>query len=491
LEDLATRPSSLIDTRIVYCGDCLEQLHKLPDGCIDLIYIDPPFNSNRDFELLWSETGEMRAFEDHHESTAAYIAYMRPRCVELKRVLKKTGSFYYHCDWHASHYVKVMLDQIFGENCFQSEIVWRRTFAKGLAFTGFPNNHDTIFLYGGGGVLTWNRPYMSFDPNNLDAKTAARFSHRDPDGRRYQLDSLINPNPKRRKYKFLGIEKVWRWKETRMQAAYEAGIVVQSKPGSIPRQKRYLDQQKGRSIDTLWTDIPPLNSQARERLGYPTQKPLALLDRIIKASSNENDIILDAFCGCGTALEAAQILGRQWIGIDVSPTACRVMAKRLRDQCGLKEDDKLRRLGRGFVVRDLPWTEDKLRKLPPFEFENWAVIALGGVTNAVQVNDYGIDGRIYPVAAMPATSNANQEFAFMDQWYPIQVKQRDKAGRPDIFQFEAAMMKEKRTKGFFVSFDFTSGAMTEIRRFKRDTSNVIVPLTVRDILANQIEQRAA
>ncbi|MGA2724672.1 MAG: DNA methyltransferase, partial [Bryobacteraceae bacterium] len=143
---------------------------------------------------------------------------------------------------------------------------------------------------------------------------------------------------------------------------------------------------------------------AKESLGYPTQKPLGLLDRIIKASSNENDVVLDAFCGCGTALVAAQQLGRQWIGIDISPTACRVMAKRLRDACKLREDEKLWSVGRGFLVRGLPWTEAQLRRIPPFEFENWAVIALGGITNKAKVGDMGIDGRIYPLSAMPKSS---------------------------------------------------------------------------------------
>ncbi len=122
-----TRPLSMFDTQVIYCGDNLERLRTMPEGWVDLVYIDPPFNSNRVYETFWGETKEKRAFEDRHESTEAYLKYMRPRCVELARVLKPTGSFYYHCDWHASHYVKVMLDQIFGENCFQSEIIWRRT----------------------------------------------------------------------------------------------------------------------------------------------------------------------------------------------------------------------------------------------------------------------------------------------------------------------------------------------------------------------------
>ena len=175
------KPSSLLDTRVIYCGDNLEQLKKLPDACIDLIYIDPPFNSNRTYEIFWGETKEKRSFEDRHESTRAYIEFMRPRCVELSRVLKKTGSIYLHCDWHASHYVKVMLDKIFGETNFITEIIWHRAFAKGLAFKSIPNNHDTLFLYGGGGETTFNRPYNPYDPENLDAKTAGKYSHRDPD----------------------------------------------------------------------------------------------------------------------------------------------------------------------------------------------------------------------------------------------------------------------------------------------------------------------
>ncbi len=492
----AGRPSALLDTRIVYCGDCLDQLAKLPDGCVDLIYIDPPFNSNRNYEVFWGETKEKRAFEDRHASTQAYIDYMRPRCVELARVLKKTGSFYYHCDWHASHYVKVMLDQVFGQNNFESEIIWRRTFAKGLASAGFPNNHDTIFFYSGGEQATFNRPYQKYDLANLDEKTAKKYSQVDADGRRYQLTSLLNPATNRPNltYEVMGVTRVWRWTKDRMDEECKRGRVIQTKPGSPVRFKRYLDEQEGRPIDTLWGDIPPVNAMADERLGYPTQKPLALLDRIVNASSNPNDIVLDAFCGCGTALVAAENLGRQWIGIDMSPTACRVMAKRLRDVCKLREDEALWRAGRGFVVRDLPWTLEKLRQIPPFEFENWAVIALGGIPNKVQVGDMGIDGRIFPVAAAPKKPGAAKGETpafdqFLDHWYPIQVKQKDKAGRPDIDAYETAMERANRSKGFFVAFDYSSDALTEIDRFFRKTGKVIVALTVREILDEQIARK--
>ena len=483
--------SALVDTKVIYCGDNLEQLKRLPDACVDLIYLDPPFNSNRNYEVFWGETKERRAFEDRHASTVAYIDYMRPRCVELARVLKKTGSFYYHCDWHASHYVKVMLDSIFGENWFKTEIIWRRTNAKGLAFRSFPNNHDTIFFYTASDQYVFNRQYLPHSKEYLDGF----YKHTEPGtGRRYQLDNLINPNHNRPNltYEFLGVTRVWRWTKERMQVAYEKGLVIQSKPGAVPRFKRYLDEQEGIPVDSVWADVPPIQAQSAERLGYPTQKPLALLDRIIKASSNSNDIVLDAFCGCGTALVAAENLGRQWIGIDISPTACRVMAKRLRDVCHIQEDENLWRNGRGFVVRDLPWTADKLRMLPPFEFENWAVIALGGIPNKAQVGDKGIDGRIYLVSAMPEQSAAQKgELEFMDDWYPIQVKQCEKAGRPDIDAFQTAMRRANRTKGFFVAFDYSKDALVEIHDFFVREHRVIIPLTVQEILDEQIAHKLA
>jgi len=206
------------------------------------------------------------------------------------------------------------------------------------------------------------------------------------------------------------------------------------------------------------------------------------------------DIILDAFCGCGTALVAAENLGRQWIGIDISPTACRVMAKRLRDVCKLREDEALWRSGRGFIVRDLPWSEKTLRIMPPFEFENWAVIALGGIPNKAQVGDMGIDGRIFPVSAIPAKDKAKKGETrafdqFMDAWYPIQVKQKDKVGRPDIDAFEAVMTREERQRGFFVSFGYTSDAEAECAAFHKKTGRIIKLITVQEILDERHVQK--
>ena len=415
------RRSSLVDTRIIYCGDNLDQLKKFSDECVDLIYIDPPFNSNRNYEVFWGETKEKRAFEDRHASTQAYIEFMRPRCVEMARVLKKKGSFYYHCDWHASHYVKVMLDQIFGENNFLNEIVWKRSASHNDAKQGskhFGRLHDVLLLYtGNSDDYIWNHQYTPLDQSYIDS----HYSQRDEKGRPFQWTDLRAPggaapskgNPH---YKVLGVDGYWRYTQEKMEQFIREGRVAIPPSGKVPRYKRFLDESKGLPVGSVWDDINPVNSQAKESLGYPTQKPLPLLDRIIKTSSNKDDIVLDAFCGCGTALVAAQNLERQWIGIDFSPTACRVMAKRLRDVCKFPEDEKLWRIGRGFVVRDLPWAEHQLRVIPPFEFENWAVIALGGIPNKAQVGDMGIDGRIYPVSSMPTKSGKKAgELDFMDQ----------------------------------------------------------------------------
>jgi DNA modification methylase len=496
----ARKPSSLLDTRVIYCGDNLDQLQKLPPNCIDLIYIDPPFNSNRDYEVFWGETKEKRAFEDRHASTQAYIDFMRPRCEQLSRVLKFTGSFYYHCDWHASHYVKVMLDQLFGEANFQNEIIWRRTTSHSDTH-GFGHIHDVIFRYSNGGTPTFNVELKPYPQEYLDryfvfedefVETRGKHWRADITGAGLRKGETGKPwrgfDPAK-----IGTGRHWMKPPADLDLLLEDGRIYLPPKGGVPKWKRYEKELTGVPVDSIWSDIPSLaglSKSAKESLGYPTQKPLALLERIIKASSNENDVVLDAFCGCGTAIVAAQNLARQWIGIDQSPTACRVMAKRLRDICKMHEDEKLWRVGRGFVVRDLPWTIEKLRKIPPFEFENWAVIALGGIPNKAQVGDMGIDGKIYPLSSMPQRSgSAAGELDFMDVWYPLQVKQKDKAGRPDIDMFEAVLMRENREKGYIIAFDFTSDALHEIGAFFRREHRVIVPLTVQEILDESIAQK--
>ncbi len=481
------RHSAVIDTQVIYCGDNLDKLRDLPDGCIDLIYIDPPFNSNRNYEVFWGEAKEKRSFDDRHESTKAYIDFMRPRVVELARVLKDTGSFYYHCDWHASHYIKVLLDHVLGEGRFVNEIVWKRQSSHNDAKQGSKHLgrvHDTLLLYRKGKDYTFRHLYRPYDPEYV--RDFYRFTE-EGTGRRYQLGDLGAPggaapskgNPH---YEFLGVTRYWRYSQENMRKLYETGRIVQTKPGTVPRMKRYLDEGKGVPLGSVWDDIGPVQSSAQEKIPYPTQKPLKLLERIIDISSQEGDVVLDAFCGCGTALVAAQSKKRQWIGIDVSPTACRVMAKRLRTSCGIAESETLWKANRGFIVRDLPWTEERLRKLPPFEFENWAVVALGGLPNATKVGDMGIDGRIFPVTAIPKPHGPSNRFGFMDEWFPVQVKQKEKAGRPDIDAFEAVMHREDRRLGFFVSFDYTADAEREVRRFHATTGREIRLLRTSELI---------
>lgn len=215
----------------------------------------------------------------------AYLVMMAQRLVELHRVLKPTGTLYLHCDPTASHYLKILLDTVFGKENFRNEIIWQRTIAKGNASKRFPNNHDVILAYGKTQSITWNQSsvYIPYDPNNLDEKTAGKYRSVDENGRAYQLDNLLKPAKDRPNltYEFLGVTRVWRWTKERMQKAFDDGLIVQTAPGRVPRYKRYLDEQEGRAIPDTWVDINPLNSQAHERLGYPTQKPMALLERII------------------------------------------------------------------------------------------------------------------------------------------------------------------------------------------------------------------
>jgi DNA modification methylase len=454
-------------TQAIYCGDNLQQLPQIPRESVDLIYIDPPFNSNRNYEVFWGEAKEKRAFDDRHASTQAYIDYMRPRCTELARVLKKTGSFYYHCDWHASHYVKVMLDQILGENNFLNEIIWRRTTAKSQTFRSFPNNHDSLLLYSGGDATTFNR---QFKPHSQERIHKHYGNIEEGTGRRYTLSDLTAEGTRKGAcgLPWRGIDIAakgnhWKYTVDKLDVMDRDGrIYWPKKEGGVPRLKRFLDEQEGVLVDTIWEDIPPINSQAKEAIGYPTQKPLALLERIVSASSNPGDLVLDAFCGCGTALVAAEKLDRRWIGIDISPTACRVVGDRLEAVCKLKN-------GPDFVILGLPRKEAELRDMPPFEFESWAVIALGGNPNRAKVGDMGIDGKIIPTSTSPVAGSQPGELGFMDIWYPVQVKQKDKAGRPDIDAFETAMERANRTKGFFVAFGYAEDAITEIQRFFKKT----------------------
>jgi site-specific DNA-methyltransferase (adenine-specific) len=423
----------------LYYGDNLKVLREhIADASVDLIYLDPPFNSNRSYNVLFrDESGsgsdaQITAFDDawHWGETAertyeglistaplnvsmmiesmrkfiganqmmAYLVMMAARLIELRRVLKPSGSIYLHCDPSASHYLKILLDTIFGYENFVNEIVWRRQNAKGLAFTRFASNHDVIIYYSNSAKHLWNAQYKSHDPEYL----SAFYKYKEPNtGRIYRLADLTNPNKDRPNltYEFLGVTRVWRWTKDRMQKAYEDGLIVQSKPGTVPQLKRYLDEQEGTPIDDIWDDLSPIQAQAAERLGYPTQKPLALLERIIQASSNPGDVVLDPFSGCGTCIAAAQKLGRNWIGIDITHLAIAMHKARLKDMFGLEAGKDYHIVGE---PEDLEGAR-QLKKDDPYQFQWWALSLIGarpyggaGEGKAGKKgSDRGVDGMIY------------------------------------------------------------------------------------------------
>lgn len=417
----------------LFYGDNLDVLRRhVPDESVDLVYLDPPFNSNANYNVLFAEmdgslsASQQNAFEDTwrwdqeaarafeevveaggevsnamqafrtilpESNMLAYLAMMAPRLMELRRALKPTGSLFLHCDPTASHYLKLLLDAVLGPKNFRNEIIWQRTFAKGLTKTRLPSNHDVILSYQAGPGATWNldAAFQPYDPENLDEKTANKYRDRDPDGRRYQLTSLLNPNHDRPnlEYEFLGVTRVWRWTRDRMQREYEAGRVIQTKPGGVPRFKRYLDEQRGRPLGDVWADVPALNSRAAERLGYLTQKPAALMERIIELTTATGDVVLDPFCGCGTTIAAAEKLDRHWIGIDITYQATNLIKSRLMNAFGDAVPYTV--VGEPTTVEDAESLAEEDRD----QFEAWA-LGLVGARNAGKKRgpDRGIDGRL-------------------------------------------------------------------------------------------------
>ncbi len=352
--------------KTIWTGDNLDILRGLNSESVDLIYLDPPFNSNRDYAAPVGSRAAGAAFKDtwtlsdldiaymgliadeqpaiyktletagltHSKSMQSYLCMMAVRLLEMRRVMKGTGSVYLHCDPTASHYLKTLMDAIFGAESFRSEIVWRRANAKGLSFRGLPRNNDVILYYSNSDDFTWNRPFRPHDPAYIEKF----YNQVEPEtGRRYTLGDLTNPNRNRPNltYEWNGHTRVWRWTKERMQEAHDSGIIHYTSTG-MARQKRYLDEMKGNPVDTIWDDeyVKPLQSQSKELVGYPTQKPLALLERIIEASSDPGDVVLDPFCGCATACVAAEKLGRKWVGIDISPKAVELVNMRLREFMG-------------------------------------------------------------------------------------------------------------------------------------------------------------
>ena len=416
----------------MYYGDNLDVLRRYgADESVDLVYLDPPFNSNANYNVLFAEQDGSRAasqvevFTDtwrwdqaavyDYELTVeqggrvadaliamrtflgpsdmlAYLSMMAPRLIELRRTLKDTGSIYLHCDPTSSHYLKILMDAIFGPANFRTETIWKRSSAHSDGAQGRQQHgriHDVILFYTKSDEWTWNTIYTPYDDSYIDQF----YKHIEPEtGRRYQLDNITGPggaakgNPS---YEVMGVTRYWRYSKERMEQLINEGRVVQSRPGAVPRYKRYLDEMPGVPLQDVWTDINAIGSQAAERLGYPTQKPVALLERIIAASTNPGDIVLDPFCGCGTAVDAAQRLGRKWIGIDITHLAVNLIRNRLHSAYG--ENLKFDVIGE---PTDTEGAKD-LAASDPYQFQWWA-LGLVGARPVEQKKgaDHGIDGRL-------------------------------------------------------------------------------------------------
>lgn len=354
----------------VWTGDNLRILRGMNDACVDLVYLDPPFNSNRSYEAPIGSQAAGAAFKDawtlddvstyehgeladrhpaaytvieaarltHGKGMQSYLIFMALRLLELRRVLKDSGSIYLHCDTTASHYLKLLMDAVFGRNNFRSDISWKRSSAHSDGRQGRQQHgriHDVLLYYSNSQKWTWNSLHTPYDEDYI-----ARFYRHveNGTGRRFRLDNLTGPggiakgNPQ---YEVMGVTRYWRYSREKMQKLIADGRVVQTAPGRVPAYKRYLDEMPGVPIQDLWTDILPVQSHSRERTGYPTQKPLALMNRIIEASSNPGDMVLDPFCGCATTLVAADRLQREWAGIDLSPLAIKLVNERIAAERGI------------------------------------------------------------------------------------------------------------------------------------------------------------
>jgi DNA modification methylase len=466
----------------LHFGDNLDVLEKMPAESVDLIYLDPPFNSNSIYGVIYgtkrggASQAQSHAFKDmwtwgpdardalnlaasrHLEAGTlldafqkvfpdsnmlAYLAMMGLRLIEMQRVLKTTGSLYLHCDPTASHYLKILLDVIFGKGNYINELIWERTNSKSHAFTRFSSSHDTILFYSKSDNYTWN---PSYSPHSESYIKSHYSNIEEGTGRRYTLGDCLNPNPDRPnlKYEWNGITRVWRWTKDRMQKNHDEGRLIYTKSG-MPRYKRFLDEMPGTPITDVWTDIFPLNSQAEERLQYPTQKPLLLLERIIKASSNPGDIVLDPFCGCGTAIEAAQKIERNWIGIDVTYLAIHVVEGRLVKEFGPEIKNTYTLYGR-------PKDADDARALAArdwLEFQKWAVFALGGLPKDKPGADGGIDGIIrYHRVGIEQPNRA-----------VVSVKGGQHVGVDAIHKLKSVVKREKAELGVLVCLDGPTKAM--------------------------------
>ncbi len=456
---------------------------SIPDESVDLIYLDPPFNSQATYNVLFKSTAgkrsnaQIEAFEDtwHWGKQAeeayyeivhgrnrnlkvaltisalrtmlgdndilAYLVNMAVRLVELHRVLRPTGSLYLHCDPTASHYLKVVLDSVFGVENYRNEISWLRSQPKGHAYVNFPNCRDVILRYAKSEQAYFNRQYRIHNPSYIKKF----YRHIDEGGRRYRLDNIANPNKDRPNltYEFMGVTRVWRWTKAKMEKMLEEGRIYQSKPGAVPQYIRYLDEMQGTPVTDNWDDIEHLHGANSEHLGYPTQKPLALLERIVLSSSNEGDTVLDPFCGCGTALHASHKLNRKWLGIDITHLAISLIERRLKAAFPDIE----------YQVHGTPKDVDGARDLAArdkYQFQWWALSLVSAMPQGGKKKgaDKGIDGIIFVTPAMEKT-----------QHVIVSVKGGENINVSMIRDLKGVVEREKAAIGLFITLSEPSKQM--------------------------------
>ena len=474
-----------MNTNQLYYGDNLGILRThIPDESVDLIYIDPPFNSNQAYNVIFSEAdgsssqAQIRAFEDtwrwgetteqaYHElvvtaphllvetiksfrgfltetNLMAYLVMMALRLVELRRVLKPTGSFYLHCDPTASHYLKIILDQIFGVENFRNEIVWKRTNAHNMKARYYSKIHDLLLFYSKGDSYTWNKQYTEYSDAQL-----SRYKT-DEDGRLYTgRDLTMSTVLENRNFEWRGTQpsshRSWGASLGQLEKWYAEGRILLKKDGTprLDGLKVYLDELPGKQIPSIWNDIPRIGNTSKERLGYPTQKPLTLLERIIKTSSSEGDVVLDAFAGCGTTIEAAATLNRQWIGIDITHLAIALLKYRLADAFG--DDVKYEIIGE---PKDAA-SAMALAYQDRYQFQWWALslVRARPYQGKKKGADEGVDGVIYYQDVDPDNPKKART-----QKIVIQVKS-GKVSVKDIRELKSVVETQGAVIGVFITLN--------------------------------------
>jgi len=431
----------------IFWGDNLHIMRMLPSNSIDLIYIDPPFFSGRNYNVIFGDQSEVRSFTDIWEAgMPGYLVWLNARLLEMKRLLKPTGSIYIHLDWHASHYVKCELDKIFGHDNYVSEIVWQRSRGRTNA-NRFPIEHDTIFWYSKSDEFKWRPIFKPLDEEYI----RTHYRYVDERGRRFRTDNLLGHRGVNPVYEWKGISTYWRYPFQRMNELEAEGRIRWTKSGK-PEFIRYLDDSEGAPIGSFWYDIGPINSQAKEAIGYPTQKPEMLLERIINASSDPEDIVADFFCGGGTTPVVAQNLGRRWIACDTSRIAVAITIDRLMKAPSEKTDFKSN------APREKRSVQTTFSSIPDISLEYWGTYEVPALA---RLSDE--EFRYFVIAAYDGRVTSGDEFVHgYKNGIPLYVghaSQNTKVTKEEVLEFGRMIVTRRgKHQGEMLAWSFAPSA---------------------------------